>query len=193
MDPISAAAHAIALALEHEPFYQAISVDCGDRREAVLASYMEYSLREAQRIGRCVLADDPAGGAAAWTLPQAAEVEAAESAAKHRFLSQLLSARGYDRYRRIVGFMAAHLPPTLPKDAWYLSILGVHPSAQGRGIGARLLQPTLLEASAAHASSYLETFEPRNNSFYQRAGFAWVTSIEEPVTRAEYRIFRRDV
>jgi GNAT superfamily N-acetyltransferase len=192
MDPIAAAAHAIALSLEHEPFYQAISVDCSERRESVLTHYMEYSLREAQRIGRCVLADDPACGGAAWTLPQPPEKQAAESAAKHAFLQQLLGHRGFDNYRHIVSFMAVQLPASLPADAWYLSILGVHPSAQGRGIGARLLQPTLEEASAAGACSYVETFEPRNNNFYRRAGFDWLASIQEPVTQAEYRIFRRD-
>jgi GNAT superfamily N-acetyltransferase len=192
MQPAQAAAPAIALALLHEPFYQSITADCGEGALAVLTGYMEYSLFEAQRIGRCVFAADPAHGAAAWTLPQTPEVEAAESAAKQRYLSGLLGSRGFGNYRRIVDFMAAKVPAHVPAGAWYLSILGVHPDLQGRGIGARLLQPTLREAAAARVPTYVETFEPRNHSFYRRAGFVTAVGIHEPVTQAEYWIMRQD-
>lgn len=192
MDPISAAAHALAVSLMHGSFYQSITTDCGERRQPVLALYMEYSLREAQRIGRCIVDVDPACGAAAWTLPQPADVLAVESAAKRRFLQELLSHRDFDSYSRIVAFMAAANAQWLPVDAWYLSILGVHPQAQGRGIGARLLAPTLEEARRAGACAYLKTFDPRNNTFYVRAGFRPTASVDEPVTQAAYRIFRCD-
>ena len=50
VDHARAAAPAVALALLHEPFYQAITCDCGDGALAVLTDYIEYSLREAQII-----------------------------------------------------------------------------------------------------------------------------------------------
>jgi predicted N-acetyltransferase YhbS len=67
----------------------------------------------------------------------------------------------------------------------------VTPSAQGRGIGARLIEPTLAEADAAGALCYLETFDDRNPRFYQRLGFSAVGSHEEPVTSSPYTIMIR--
>jgi N-acetylglutamate synthase-like GNAT family acetyltransferase len=79
----------------------------------------------------------------------------------------------------------------IDESAWYLSIVGVTPSAQGHGIGARLLEPTLAEADEAGASFYLETFDGRNPRFYQRLGFSAVASHVEPVTASAYTIMNR--
>ena len=79
----------------------------------------------------------------------------------------------------------------IEESAWYLSIVGVAPSAQGRGIGARLIEPTLAEADEAGAHCYLETFDSRNPRFYQRLGFSAVGSHVEPVTGSAYTIVHR--
>ncbi|MCI0712983.1 MAG: GNAT family N-acetyltransferase [Chloroflexi bacterium] len=54
---------------------------------------------------------------------------------------------------------------------WYLMVLGVAPSAQGKGLGGALMQPVLERADAAGIPCYLETFSERNVSFYQKHGF----------------------
>lgn len=51
-----------------------------------------------------------------------------------------------------------------PKTLSYLKILAVHPATQGRGVGAALL-------NAAPKELYLETFEPKNVSWYEARGF----------------------
>lgn len=56
---------------------------------------------------------------------------------------------------------------------YYLGVIGVDPALHGRGIGAQLLA-AFCALSAADPSShgvYLETGEPSNVGFYQRAGF----------------------
>ena len=93
----------------------------------------------------------------------------------------------------MVRHMAALTARVAPADAWYLSIIGVLPSAQGSGLGARLLAGTLAEASVARVSCYLETFTARNLRFYQRLGFRCVASFIEPVTNRDYVVMRRDV
>ena len=55
---------------------------------------------------------------------------------------------------------------------YYLAFLGVLPSAQGRGIGAALLQPVLARADAEGVPCYLENSSAANLPFYARAGFA---------------------
>jgi GNAT superfamily N-acetyltransferase len=184
----------LVAALIGDVFYQTILIaHAGDAaKRAALARYMEYSLAEASRTGRVVTADDPAVGAALWLLPRPPDVEAREHAAKHAFLADLCGPIGYDRYRRIVGFMHAQAAPVIPADAWYLSILGVDPTVQSRGIGARLLAPTLAEADAAGATTWLETFTTRGSRFYERVGFTLVGWYDEPITGRAYATLRRE-
>lgn len=195
MRTFAVTAPAVAAALIDDPFYQAITFDCGadvEGRLSLLSRYFEYSLQEADRTGRCTVHEEPALGAAAWILPRSPEVEATEATAKAGHFSALLGRRGWDNYTRIIELMFAETHPLVPEGAWYLSILGVHPAAQGRGIGAKLLAPTLAEADAAGAYSFLETFTPRSVEFYRRVGFVRVADIFEPTTGSRYVIMGRE-
>jgi GNAT superfamily N-acetyltransferase len=186
---------ALVAALLDDPFYRAIVTDFvadHDSAARVLGSYFEYSLSEAERTGRCILADNPQLGASAWLLPRSTELEASESASKASFLAATLGPRGNSNYWRIIEFMSPRASLSVPAEAWYLSIIGIDPAAQGQGIGAQLLMPTLTEADAAGAVCYLETFSPRNVMFYERLRFRSVASYLEPCTGAPYVIMRRD-
>jgi GNAT superfamily N-acetyltransferase len=187
---------ALVAALVDDPFYRALVADFVADHEAVarvLGSYFEYSLSEAERTGRCIVADNPRLGATAWLLPRSTEVEANESASKASFLAAALGPRGHSNYWRIIEFMSARASLSVPAEAWYLSIIGIDPAAQGQGLGAQLLKPTLTEADSAAAVCYLETFSPRNVKFYERLRFRSVASYLEPCTGAPYVIMRRDV
>jgi GNAT superfamily N-acetyltransferase len=195
---IPAATHpaipALVDALAGDVFYRTIlsAHEGDDTYRAALARYMAYSLAEAERTGRVVLTADPTVGAALWLLPRTSDAEAREHDAKHAFLRDLLGPRGYANYARITGFMHAQSEASIPGDAWYLSILGVHPSAQGQGVGQRLIAPTIADADAAGATSWLETFTTAGARFYERAGFALVAWHDEPTTGRPYAILRRD-
>jgi GNAT superfamily N-acetyltransferase len=130
-------------------------------------------------------------GAAVWLLPAEASVYDAETRAKAEFLAEVLGPAGLDAYQRIIAFMKPRAAAVIGKSAWYLSIVGVAPSAQGQGLGRRLLEPTLAEADAAGVDCYLETFDPRNPGFYGRLGFSTVASHSEPVTGKSYAIMIR--
>jgi len=56
----------------------------------------------------------------------------------------------------------------------YLQILGVAPTAQGRGIGTRLLGSGLDAADAERVDIYLETGKSANVAYYRSHGFALV-------------------
>lgn len=196
MRPFARTSPALVAALITDPFYRAITADFAVDSvlvKRVLQSYFEYSLSEAKRTGRCVVADDSKLGASAWLLPRTEQVQASESAAKASFLAATLGPRGNINYQRIIEFMSPLASIAVPSGAWYLSIIGIDPEAQGQGTGARLLKPTLSEADAAGAACYLETFSPRNIRFYERLGFRSVASQIEPCTAAPYVIMRRDV
>lgn len=191
---LSPAVTALVASLLHDPFYQAITRDFAEepaRREEVLGRYFAYSLSEGARMGRCILAREPGLGAAVWILPRDESTQAAEASAKAAYLREILGPIGHENYKRIVGFMKPRSEALLPDAAWYLSIVGVAPAAQGKGIGAELLAPTLAEADKEGSVCFLETFTPRNLRFYERIGFQRFASHLEPVTGSEYVIMRR--
>jgi len=194
MMPLAQASSALAESLIDDPFYWAITGGLGTdltARKHALSRYFHYSLAEAERTGRCIVAADPMLGAAAWLLPRSPEVDAAESSAKVKYLGSVLGPRGMKNYQGIVRYMAPLAARVVPRGAWYLSIIGILPSAQGRGLGATLLTGTLAEASHAHVPCYLETFTPRNLRFYERLGFCRVANHLEPTTNKEYVIMQR--
>jgi len=178
-------------ALEDDPFYRSICAPYdGDtvRRRAVLAKYFDYSIQEGRELGRCIHLADEARGVAVWLLPQAPEVESQAAQQKRTFLQTELSADGCANYYRIIKFMSAKSATLVDDAAWYLSIVGVDPAAQGQGLGRKLLEPTIAEADRAGVTCYLETFSPRNLPFYQRLGFAAAARFTEPTTGAEYTV-----
>jgi GNAT superfamily N-acetyltransferase len=185
---------ALVDALRFDPFYVAISENFGDdevRRREALARYFDYSMSEGERRGRVVVWPDPAIGAAVWLLPAASSVCDGESEAKAAFLNEVMGTKAAENYHRIIDFMRPRAAAVLDESAWYLSIVGVAPSAQGCGIGAQLVEATLAEADEAGAHCYLETFDGRNPRFYQRLGFSAVGFHVEPVTASAYAIMSR--
>ncbi len=72
-----------------------------------------------------------------------------------------------------------HMDRLHPKEPhWYLSIIGVEPARQGRGLGAALLQHTLAPLAGQGLPAYLESSNPANVSLYRRHGFEVVEEIE---------------
>ncbi|HEV2678206.1 MAG TPA: GNAT family N-acetyltransferase [Aliidongia sp.] len=177
----------LASALGDDPFYWSITEGFGDDEAArtdCLDRYFRLSLAEGHEVGRVVIAGDD--GAAIWVPPGDEAVLAAARARKHAAFADLLGAQGFSNYRRIIDFMDANLVAGIAESAWYLSILGVATSARGRGLGGRLLAPTLAEADTQGAACYLETFNPLSLPFYGRHGFRPSEPIVEPVTGAPY-------
>jgi GNAT superfamily N-acetyltransferase len=191
---LPAVVRALVESLRHDPFYVAITEDYGDtesRRIEALSRYFDYSMSEGARSGRCVTVLDEGPAAAVWLLPGSAERTTAEARAKAAFLAAILGPKGVENYRRIMDFMTPRAQSAVKGSAWYLSIIGVSPAAQGRGIGGRVVHTTLAEADQIGASCFLETFSQRNLPFYQRFGFEVVALHQEPTTRSQYYIMQR--
>lgn len=191
---IDPASNAAVAALESDPFYRCITVEFATdiaRRRAALRAYLDYSSAEGMRIGRVVHLEEAHAGVAIWLLPQSQDIHERERAHKHAFLREVLGERGSANYHRMVDYMSGHARTVTGSDAWYLSIVAVAPQEQGRGLGARLLAPTLAEADAAGAVCYLETFGRRSRGFYGRLGFLTRAEITEPTTQAQYAVMTR--
>lgn len=72
---------------------------------------------------------------------------------------------------------------------WHVGPLGVHPDAQGQGVGASLLQAFLSTVDEAGQPAFLETDVERNVIFYQRFGFEVVA--KEVIVGVNTRFMRR--
>jgi GNAT superfamily N-acetyltransferase len=184
---------ALAEALKDDVFYQAVTIDraCDPAlRHCVLARYFALALAEARAVGEAHLAGDD--GAALWLTPEApARQRALHSERRTQALSRLLGPAGFCNYQRMGTVMEAQVPADL-QGAWYLSILGVRPAAQGQGLAQRLLQPTLARADQVRATCYLETFNPLSLPFYRRIGFVRVVERVEPVSGSPYWLMARE-
>ena len=109
-----------------------------------------------------VFCDDECRGAALWAPPDRWQIGAPELArmriVTRRSLQFLVGAHRID---------SAH-----PKEPhYYLNVLGVDPSAQGTGLGSRLLAPMLERCDREGVPAYLESSKERNLTFYGRHGF----------------------
>lgn len=184
----------VVAALEGDPFYRCVSEEVpGDiaTRRAALSQYFAYSMQEGFKFGRCVHLSDRARGASVWLLPQPPDLQAQVDQEKRDFLKGCLGETGCSRYDQIVGFMGMRARSLVRTEAWYLSIVAVDPTAQGKGLGKELLVPTLEEADKEGAYCYLETFGDRSIRFYERLGFIILAKFKEPTTAAKYTIMSR--
>lgn len=186
---------ALAAALAGDPFYRRVSAACGDdetRRLGLLEDYFELAWREARRSGRIDIAGDPASGAAIWA--NSSDMQAREAAYAERLqgLRELLGEADFSAFEHITGGMEAHLDGvTGLENAWYLSIVGIAPAAQGSGAGRQLLAGGLHAADQAGAACFLETFNERSLGFYGRLGFVVAQKFVEPLTASDYWLMVR--
>lgn len=189
------ACNSVVAALEDDPFYRSITeqfaADIVERRR-VLTRYFAYSIEEGRTLGQTVHLQEQWQGVAVWLLPQSDETWSKAAAEKRAFLEHTLGTRGTRNYYRMVEYMSGKSKALVGDDAWYLSIIAVDPSLQGRGLGQQLLAPTLEEADANDALTYLETFGVRTVPFYERLGFRTVARFDEPATESQYALMVRD-
>lgn len=183
--------HALARALIADPFYRAVTDRAGDEGERLdlLSRYLDASRTEARVIG--AVEEEGAQAAAFWHLPGvAAEVAETAAKAKKAAFRAAIGAEGLTAYETLCAAMGVQTPGALG-SAWYLSILGTDPVAQGQGLASRLLSRTLARADAARAVSYLETFNEASLPFYARHGFTEAKALAEPVTGSAYWLLVR--
>ncbi|TSD74815.1 GNAT family N-acetyltransferase [Janthinobacterium sp. KBS0711] len=161
----------------------------------MLEAYFALALAEGEQAGRVDLADEvcneAGNGAAIWTTDTPAALRQAAYAQREAALRALLGEQGYAHFTAIVENMEHALAPHGLQDAWYLSIAGIDPAAQGRGLGAAVLAPGLAAVDAAGAACFLETYNERSLPFYARLGFAVAGRYGEAVTGCDYWLMVR--
>ncbi|QEM12086.1 GNAT family N-acetyltransferase [Mucilaginibacter rubeus] len=187
-------ASALYEALIPDPFYIELLRDITgseQEKQEILMRYMDYSMTEAEKYGRLTIAGDVPYGAAIWSKPLDPVTENEKSLQKKDFIKTYMGETSLNAYQTIVSFMSEQLDVTL-QDAWYLSIAGIKPDYQGKGLGAGLLTEVLNETDKNGIPTYLETFTPRNIRFYERMGYKTTKEVAEPLTGYPYWIMVRE-
>ena len=64
--------------------------------------------------------------------------------------------------------------------SFYLAVIGVEPSAQGRGLGGALMKPVLDRADNEGVHAFLEASTARSRALYERNGFRVTGEIRLP-------------
>jgi ribosomal protein S18 acetylase RimI-like enzyme len=66
----------------------------------------------------------------------------------------------------------------LKEPHWYLPMIGVEPTQQGKGHGSALMQHVLAQCDRDRLPAYLEASKPANVPFYERHGFEALSTIQ---------------
>ncbi len=161
---VAAVADVLALAFLDDPVF-AWCVPDDSRRAAILPAFFEIVTDAV--LGYEEVYQTASGGAALWVPPGEPAVPENRTASFEEALGELLGADG-GRTFAVVELLESNHPAD---PSQYLWLLGVHPEAQGRGIGSALLSTVLERCDRDGTPAYLEATSPRNRSLYDRHGF----------------------
>jgi RimJ/RimL family protein N-acetyltransferase len=185
----------LARAFADAPLTQVLAPDAS-RRDAASRWLFGSHLRYASRWGENWAAFGPGRavqGAAIWWEP--AYVEPDDERSEESGLADgvlVVGPAAWDRMAALGRAMSDLHRRVAADPHWYLAILGVEPSAQGRGIVGTLLQPMLDRLDAERLPAYLETGNPRNLTYYPRFGFEVVGEVEIPGAGLTFWGMRRE-
>ncbi len=187
-------AKALHKALCDDAFY--ITMEKSVKREnspkEAMLRYMEFSMIEAEKSGELYFPENHEYGVSIWSKPINQKMEAKRNHEKKTFLLNHMGENSLKIYTQIVEFMSEKAESYIGKEYWYLSIVGILPQFQGKGFGPELIKNVLSKTDTIKAPTYLETFVPRNMTFYQRLGYKEASSFYEPTTNAEYWLMIRE-
>jgi len=132
--------------------------------------YLTYWPRVVKAFGGAAFAKgtadsiDDCGGVALWLSPGVGSDEEAMGA----LAAEAVPAADQDE---VFGFMGqmGEFHPTEPH--WYLPLIGVDVTMQGRGYGSALLRHALERCDRDRLPAYLEATSPLNKPLYERHGF----------------------
>lgn len=174
---LPAVADDLAAAFRDDPMFDWFSRPDA-RRDAARARFFRFLLRRVVFGVGEVLRPESGGAAAVW-MPS----EAMDQGGLWRELiglPVLLGLTGWSRFARLASLREAvdrNHPAAPPHD--YLFFLGVTPSAQGHGVGSRLLRSRTDHLDAIGRPAFLETATEANVRLYRRHGFE-VLSVFRP-------------
>jgi GNAT superfamily N-acetyltransferase len=181
-------------ALAEDPFYytleKAIQGNSEEKKEAML-KYLDYSMIEGELFGLIFIPEAHNYGVSIWSKPLTDKEAIEKKSRKKEFFLNQLGLHAWIYYKSTVEFMSLKSSSLISSEHWYLSIVGLKPSHQNKGLGSSLISPVLELSDSKGLMTYLETFTPRNIKFYEKLGYEILDSFIEPITKAQYWVMVR--
>jgi GNAT superfamily N-acetyltransferase len=190
-EQIAPAGEALGRAFFAAPLWKYFLPDEEHRRRVLLAHFtavVRYGHLFAQ-----VYTTPSTEGAAVWLPPGAGEMT--DDRLEQAGLLDIPAIAGEENMQRFDAVMAFVDPfhkRDMPAEHWNLMILGVDPSAQGTGVGGRLVRAGIERADADGVPCYTDTQNEKNVTFYQHLGFDVIVDTIEPTSGLGVWTFRRD-
>src|SRR5262249_3652067 len=127
---------------------------------------------------------DGYAGTALWLPP---DVHPDEDA-----LVSLLERTAPERIQQEVSGVFEQMERYHPREPhWYLPLIGVDPSQQGKGHGSALMRHALVPCNRDRVLAYLESTNPRNIPLYERHGFELLGTIQVSTSPPIFPMLRR--
>ncbi len=168
---VGQASTALARAFDDSPLWQFLFPKQSARLH-IMARIFRATMLDGLPFGAVHAARDGTGviGTATWLPPSGYPITRWRQAILFAHMAALFPrapTRFGDSMRYLNATDKAH-----PKEMhWYLALLGVDPTHQGEGVGARLIDHTLERLDRQGLSAYLETDKESNLAWYARRRF----------------------
>lgn len=161
----------LAAAFVHDPITRFL-LQSGEGSQERLPQFFSLLMRARNALSMPVLVAKDAGGIGGAAMGNTTLPPPWPSDLEEEWNNFEALAPGFTARASIYDEIAERYKPQLPH--YYLGVLGTRPAMHGHGIGRQLLQ-SFCDLSASDQLSrgvYLETANPSNIRFYERAGFA---------------------
>lgn len=172
-------------AFDDDPFFQYMRQGAS---EGMALATWTYALSHPPR-GVEVLATQTSSAGAVW-YPPIGSVREDPNESPGGYLELLSTFVGRDRAVELIMFLKSMWEKRPPEPHWYLSAIAVSPAAQNQGWGSKLVTPILDRCDEIGLHAYLESSNPRNQSFYLRHGFE-ITGTHAPADGPDLTLMLR--
>jgi GNAT superfamily N-acetyltransferase len=192
VDQIPQAAAVLTRAFQDSPVQHYVFPDPQERMQLMPALFRS-GIRFGQLAGEVWTTIGEVLGVAVWLpLGQGAMAPVQWEQAGTNDLPSLIGIDAFGRFTQYLAYLQTFHERAVSTPHWYLSILGIDPPYQGKGIGSSLLRPMLAHADNNGLPCYLETVQPKTVPFYRKHGFELVVEDIEPSSGVRFWTLRRD-
>jgi len=161
---------AISKAFLHDPFLKYLAPD-DTHRARLTPGFVSVAIKYCYYYGE-VWTSPEAEGAACWLAPGQTSPSLVGMLRTGALTTPFKFGKaGFARFNEVIAYTDTLHKQYAPMPHWYLWVLGIDPTQQGKGLGGALLQPVLERAENAGLPCYLETQNEANLDFYQKHGF----------------------
>lgn len=172
-------AASLAQCFDDDPFYDWV-LPSGSRRAPATIGFFRLLLSQLAGDLEATYTTTDLSGSAVWLAPGKHQLSWWRQL---RLIPSFVHVVGLGRIPRGLGLIA-HMDQLhtqlMPEPHYTLSLIGVVPAQQRRGVGRQLLQPILQRCDEERLPAYVDTAKADNVPFYERLGFQLRSEAKHP-------------